>query len=178
MMPQADYGLHTNWLSCFLIDESKFGCSRNALIQSLDSNGIETRPLWKPMHLQPLFSSCERYGGSVAEDLFRRGICLPSSSSLTLEDQMYVVNQNSARSRRRSNCLVHRRALLFHRSNCCDAFACFLGVVCVSRYTTFQIHILRLPELCLLSSPRTHRSARVERIHIRHRRGGGILSAI
>ncbi len=93
MMPQADYGLHTNWLSCFLIDESKFGCSRNALIQSLDSNGIETRPLWKPMHLQPLFSSCERYGGSVAEDLFRRGICLPSSSSLTLEDQMYVVNQ-------------------------------------------------------------------------------------
>jgi pyridoxal phosphate-dependent aminotransferase EpsN len=93
IMPQAEYGLHTNWLSCFLIDESEFGCSRDALIDALDANGIETRPLWKPMHLQPLFSSSERYGGSVAEDLFRRGICLPSSSSLTLDDQIYVVNR-------------------------------------------------------------------------------------
>jgi pyridoxal phosphate-dependent aminotransferase EpsN len=93
LMPQATYGIHTNWLSCFLIDEAEFGCSRDELIHALDSHGVETRPLWKPMHLQPLFSSCERYGGSVAEDLFQRGICLPSSSSLTLEDQIYVINQ-------------------------------------------------------------------------------------
>ena len=92
-MPQAGYGFHTNWLSCFLIDESEFGCSRDALIQALDAEGIETRPLWKPMHMQPLFSSCECYGGQVAEDLFHRGICLPSSSSLTIEDQIYVVNR-------------------------------------------------------------------------------------
>jgi pyridoxal phosphate-dependent aminotransferase EpsN len=45
------------------------------------------------MHLQPLYAGCARYGGEVAEDLFRRGICLPSSSSLGLEDQLYVVNQ-------------------------------------------------------------------------------------
>jgi hypothetical protein len=45
------------------------------------------------MHLQPLYASAERYGGEVAEDLFRRGICLPSSSSLSLDDQLYVVNQ-------------------------------------------------------------------------------------
>ena len=45
------------------------------------------------MHLQPLFAACQRYGGSVAEDLFRRGICLPSSSSLTVEDQLYVINR-------------------------------------------------------------------------------------
>lgn len=44
------------------------------------------------MHLQPLYSGCECYGGEVAEDLFRRGICLPSSSSLTAEDQLYVIN--------------------------------------------------------------------------------------
>ena len=45
------------------------------------------------MHLQPLYAGCARYGGEVAEDLFRRGICLPSSSSLTLEDQLIVVNE-------------------------------------------------------------------------------------
>ena len=45
------------------------------------------------MHLQPLYAGCERYGGEVAEDLFRRGICLPSSSSLSAEDQLYVINQ-------------------------------------------------------------------------------------
>jgi pyridoxal phosphate-dependent aminotransferase EpsN len=93
LMPQAPYGLHTNWLSCFLIEEKKFGCSRDELIRLLDAANIEARPVWKPMHLQPLYAGCARYGGEVAEDLFRRGICLPSSSSLPLEDQLYVVNQ-------------------------------------------------------------------------------------
>ena len=93
LMPQAPYCLHTNWLSCFLIDEARFGCSRNALIRSLDAAGVESRPVWKPMHLQPLYAGCARFGGEVAEDLFRRGICLPSSSSLSLEDQLYVANQ-------------------------------------------------------------------------------------
>jgi pyridoxal phosphate-dependent aminotransferase EpsN len=92
LMPQASYGLHTNWLSCFLIDEDGFGCSRDELIRVLDAANIESRPVWKPMHLQPLYAGCERYGGDVAEDLFRRGICLPSSSSLTEEDQLHVVN--------------------------------------------------------------------------------------
>jgi pyridoxal phosphate-dependent aminotransferase EpsN len=93
LMPQASYGLHTNWLSCFLIDEDEFGCSRDALIRALDEANVESRPIWKPMHLQLLYAGCERYGGEVAEDLFRRGICLPSSSSLSLEDQLCVVNQ-------------------------------------------------------------------------------------
>jgi len=53
---------------------------------------VESRPVWKPMHLQPLYAWCERYGGDVAEDLFRRGICLPSSSSLSEADQLHVVN--------------------------------------------------------------------------------------
>jgi pyridoxal phosphate-dependent aminotransferase EpsN len=93
LMPQAPYGLHTNWLSCFLIEEQEFGCSRDELIRFLDAVGIESRPVWKPMHLQPFYAACEHYGGDVAEDLFRRGICLPSSSSLSLESQQRVINQ-------------------------------------------------------------------------------------
>jgi len=92
LMPQAPYGLHTNWLSCFLIDERGFGSSRDALIRALDEADVESRPVWKPMHLQPLYAGCERYSGEVAEDLFSRGICLPSSSSLCEEDQLYVIN--------------------------------------------------------------------------------------
>jgi pyridoxal phosphate-dependent aminotransferase EpsN len=93
LMPQAPYGLHTNWLSCFLLEERKFGCSRDKLIGRLDGAGVESRPVWKPMHLQPLYADSECYGGQVAADLFRRGICLPSSSSLPLADQRYIINQ-------------------------------------------------------------------------------------
>jgi dTDP-4-amino-4,6-dideoxygalactose transaminase len=91
LMPQASDGIHTNWLSCFLINQHEFGCSRNELIQSLDRAEIEARPVWKPMHLQELYRDCECFGGAVSEDLFSRGICLPSSSSLTSEDQTRVI---------------------------------------------------------------------------------------
>jgi pyridoxal phosphate-dependent aminotransferase EpsN len=92
LMPQAEYGLHTNWLSCFLIDEEPFGASRDELIAALDRADVESRPVWKPMHLQPLYGDADRFGGAVAEDLFARGICLPSSSSLTAADQERVVS--------------------------------------------------------------------------------------
>jgi pyridoxal phosphate-dependent aminotransferase EpsN len=90
-MPQAPYGLHTNWLSCFLVDEARFGASRDDILGALAARDIEARPLWKPMHLQPLYEGCERFGGVVAADLFRRGLCLPSSSSLLPEQQEAVV---------------------------------------------------------------------------------------
>ena len=61
-------------------------------MSALDAANIESRPLWKPMHLQPLYAGRRRYGGEVAEDLFRRGICLPSSSSLTPEELSYVID--------------------------------------------------------------------------------------
>jgi pyridoxal phosphate-dependent aminotransferase EpsN len=93
LMPQPPEGLHTNWLSCFLIDTPQFGCTRDELIQALDAANIESRPVWHPMHLQPLYSGCQRYGGHVARDLSCRGICLPSSSNLTLSQQLYVINQ-------------------------------------------------------------------------------------
>ena len=92
-MPQAEWGLHTNWLSCFLIDEAAFGCSRDGLIRFLDEAGIESRPVWKPMHLQPLYATARCYGGAVSEDLYRRGVCLPSSSSLTDAEQAFVIRQ-------------------------------------------------------------------------------------
>ena len=91
-MPQAPYGLHTNWLSCFLVDEQGLGASRDQIIRALAAKDIESRPLWKPMHLQPLYSGAERHGGEVAEELFRRGFCLPSSSSLPPVDQEEIIS--------------------------------------------------------------------------------------
>jgi pyridoxal phosphate-dependent aminotransferase EpsN len=90
-MPQAPYGLHTNWLSCFLIDAAAFGASRDDVMAALQARNVESRPLWKPMHLQPLYAGAERFGGAVAERLFRDGLCLPSSSSLPPEDQALVI---------------------------------------------------------------------------------------
>ena len=93
LMPQAAFGLHTNWLSCFLVDERKFGLSRAKLIRFLDAANVESRPVWKPMHTQKLYQGCECVGGLVAEDLNLRGICLPSSSSLSPEAQQFVINR-------------------------------------------------------------------------------------
>ena len=92
LMPQASYGLHTNWLSCFLLDEDAFGATRDSVIHALAEENIEARPVWKPMHLQPLFRGVRCYGGKVAEDVFRRGLCLPSSSSLTDSEQERVID--------------------------------------------------------------------------------------
>lgn len=91
-MPEALWGVATRWLSCFLISPEKFGCTRDELIAALDRQNIESRPIWKPMHLQPLFAAARTYGGHVAEGLAACGICLPSSSSLTPDDQLRVIN--------------------------------------------------------------------------------------
>jgi pyridoxal phosphate-dependent aminotransferase EpsN len=90
-MPEAPYGLHSRWLSCFLVDEAALGVSRDGIIAALAAERIEARPLWKPMHLQPLYHECDRYGGEVAAGLFERGICLPSSSSLDPTSQDLVI---------------------------------------------------------------------------------------
>ncbi|HYD42130.1 MAG TPA: aminotransferase class I/II-fold pyridoxal phosphate-dependent enzyme [Anaeromyxobacter sp.] len=90
-MPEARHGLHTHWLSCFLVDAAALGATRDDLLRALAAEDIEARPVWKPMHLQPIYEACERYGGGVAEDLFSRGLCLPSSSSLTPAEQDRVV---------------------------------------------------------------------------------------
>jgi pyridoxal phosphate-dependent aminotransferase EpsN len=102
LMPQAGYGLHTNWLSCFLVEPEAFGASRDDILRALAAADIEARPLWKPMHLQPLYRDCERHGGEVAVGLFERGLCLPSSSSLApeVQDRVIEIVRGVARHRR------------------------------------------------------------------------------
>jgi dTDP-4-amino-4,6-dideoxygalactose transaminase len=85
-MPEAAWGRCTRWLTCILIDPAKFGVDRESVRLALERENIEARPLWKPMHLQPVFSSFDRFGGAVAERLFERGLCLPSGSGLSEGD--------------------------------------------------------------------------------------------
>jgi len=82
-MPEADYGLATRWLTCVTIDPQRFGGDREAVRLALEAENIEARPVWKPMHLQPVFAECRVRGGGIAAELFERGLCLPSGSSLT-----------------------------------------------------------------------------------------------
>ena len=74
------------WLSAILIDPSLAGFSREDLRLEFEKNNIESRPLWKPMHLQPIFSSYAYYGDGTCEKLFENGLCLPSGSNLTQAD--------------------------------------------------------------------------------------------
>jgi dTDP-4-amino-4,6-dideoxygalactose transaminase len=91
-MPEADWGRHTRWLTCLTIDPHRFGADREAVRLALEAENIEARPVWKPMHLQPVFAGFESVGGGVAEDLFETGLCLPSGSNLTPEDLARVVS--------------------------------------------------------------------------------------
>ena len=90
-MPEAPWNRCTRWLTCILVDPAAFGADREAIRLALEAENIEARPVWKPMHLQPVFAACARFGGEVAEDLFNRGLCLPSGSNLTEADLARVV---------------------------------------------------------------------------------------
>ncbi|MUG92006.1 pyridoxal phosphate-dependent aminotransferase [Scytonema sp. UIC 10036] len=90
-MPEAAFGHATRWLTCLTIDPGAFGVDREQVRLALAEQQIETRPVWKPLHLQPVFADCECIGGMVAEDLFERGLCLPSGSNLTNEDLERVI---------------------------------------------------------------------------------------
>lgn len=80
------------WLSCILLDKEEIKINSESIRKELDRCNIESRPLWKPMHLQPVFSNCPYYGENVAESLFQKGICLPSGSNLTKEEIYRVIN--------------------------------------------------------------------------------------
>lgn len=82
-MPEAPWGQCTRWLSIVLITPSRFGNDREAVRLALEAQNIESRPVWKPMHLQPVFNGARVRGGAVAEDLFTRGLCLPSGTGMT-----------------------------------------------------------------------------------------------
>jgi dTDP-4-amino-4,6-dideoxygalactose transaminase len=91
-MPEAPWGRHTRWLTCITVDPQAFGADREAVRLTLEARGIEARPLWKPMHLQPAYARYEVVGGRVSEALFERGLCLPSGSSLSGEELDRVVD--------------------------------------------------------------------------------------
>ena len=90
-MPEAPWGTHTRWLTTLTIDPQEFGSDREAVRLALDAEGIEARPVWKPMHLQPLYAKSPIVGGGVADDLYARGLCLPSGSNLSESDLERVV---------------------------------------------------------------------------------------
>jgi len=90
-MPEAPYGRCTRWLTVTLITPETFGVDREVVRLALEAENIESRPVWKPMHMQPVFKGCRVVGGSVAEDLFERGLCLPSGTQLSREEQDRVI---------------------------------------------------------------------------------------
>ncbi|MCY7384159.1 MAG: DegT/DnrJ/EryC1/StrS family aminotransferase [Microcoleus sp. CAN_BIN18] len=85
-MPEAAFGKSTRWLTCLTINPAAFGADREQVRLALAQEKIEARPVWKPLHLQPVFAECECIDGAVAEGLFENGLCLPSGSNLTDED--------------------------------------------------------------------------------------------
>lgn len=90
-MPEAPWGTHSRWLTTLTIDPAQFGAEAGTVRCSLEAENIEARPVWKPMHLQPVFAPYARIGGQVAESLFGRGLCLPSGSNLSDADLARVV---------------------------------------------------------------------------------------
>lgn len=82
-MPRRGDGESNYWMTCVTIDQEMFGASCEEVRRELEANGIESRPAWKPLHLQPVFAGCRRRGGAVAESIFAQGLCLPSGSALS-----------------------------------------------------------------------------------------------
>jgi pyridoxal phosphate-dependent aminotransferase EpsN len=91
-MPEAGYGRSSGWLTCLTVDPSAFGASREDVRRRLQSMNIESRPVWKPMHLQPVYRKCPVRGGAVAAGLFETGLCLPSGSGLSPSEQSSVID--------------------------------------------------------------------------------------
>jgi len=92
-MPEAEFGMSNRWLTCCTIDPTKSGgVTREMIRLALEDEDVEARPVWKPMHLQPVFHDCRVIGGAVAERLFEYGLCLPSGSNLSVRDRERVIS--------------------------------------------------------------------------------------
>jgi dTDP-4-amino-4,6-dideoxygalactose transaminase len=99
-MPEIPGGTCTRWLSCVLIDPPRFGADRRDVQRALAADDIESRPVWRPMHTQPAFAGARAVGGAVAEDLYRRGLCLPSGPTLTDSQQDRIADLIRSAARR------------------------------------------------------------------------------
>ena len=91
LMPEIKGGQSTFWLTALTVDPALAGQEATAIIELLEGHDIEARPVWKPMHLQPLYRDCQVFGGRVAEGLFRNGVCLPSGSSLDVASRERII---------------------------------------------------------------------------------------
>jgi len=95
-MQEASYGKSTHWLTVLTLNPTQSGITPEKLIAALEANNIEARHVWKPMHLQPLYKNYKYYpheeGKSVSDELFERGICLPSGSNLSTEQQSRIID--------------------------------------------------------------------------------------
>lgn len=88
--PNADFD-SSYWLSTLLIDQEKFGCEPSDLMEALSLEGIESRPLWNPMHNQPVFKNAPSYTNGVSDGLFKIGLCLPSGPMVSKEDVLRII---------------------------------------------------------------------------------------
>jgi len=94
-MPMASYGMSNCWLTTLLINEDIAGFNRDFVIAELEKENIESRPVWKPMHLQPLYKEFEYFiseKGDISQMLFNNGLCLPSGTSLSIDDQERIID--------------------------------------------------------------------------------------
>jgi dTDP-4-amino-4,6-dideoxygalactose transaminase len=110
-MPEASYGHCSRWLTVLLINPEEFGADRETVRLALEAENIEARPVWKPMHLQPVFRSITKtkrpeekqhnskhkyfvrvVGGNLAEELYNKGLCLPSGTTLTNKDLDHIIS--------------------------------------------------------------------------------------
>ena len=85
-MPRQEHGSGNHWLTCITIDPAEFGATREDVRLSLEAHNIEARPVWKPLHMQPVFAAFRVRGGERSAAIFERGLCLPSGSNLTRAD--------------------------------------------------------------------------------------------
>ncbi len=94
-MQEANYGKSNRWLTTLTVDEKSAGISRTHIIEALEKENIEARPVWKPMHMQPFYKECEYVTAGdedIAKNLFEDGLCLPSGSSLSKENQNRIID--------------------------------------------------------------------------------------
>jgi pyridoxal phosphate-dependent aminotransferase EpsN len=93
-MQEAEYGKSNRWLTALTVNEKVAGISRSGIINALEKENIESRPVWKPMHLQPLYKGADYVSldGDISKNLFENGLCLPSGSSLSEVDQGRIID--------------------------------------------------------------------------------------
>jgi len=91
MQPEAPWGKSTRWLTCLTVDPKQAGTNREKIRRALEKKNIESRPIWKPMHLQPIFREAQYHGRGVCDRLFRNGLCLPSGSGMSDAERERVI---------------------------------------------------------------------------------------